>query len=491
MQLSIALSLVSVLVHAQQAPVYGGDVTTTPPPPAYEEPATSTSTFFSTVDTCPGNSCSTTVSSSSALATVSAPPTIITKRIPQCALNCIVGYDLGGCDPEDVTCICSNIALIDRYSCCLSQQCLSQDDINAIRDVGDLLCSCFGVFDAVPNNASCLAVDPPRPVQQTISPNGVCGGPNNYNCVGSEYGDCCSQYGFCGSGYEFCAAQNCLTDYGSCNPAGQPPYSTSPASAAPPPTYTQTPSPNGYCGSSNQANCAGTVFGDCCSIYGYCGNGTEYCAPDTCQTGYGNCGSPYVDAPNVVYTTAAPAATTGVCSNILESVTDQLTLPTTTSTSPATYSAPPVTTTSTNRPTPTGLPLCAQGCIATYAESACYGGCSPLDVACICSNKPLLADFSCCVSQFCDPGQIEDVRLFANTICSRAGVSSIPQEATCLPTAIAASSTIPGCATPFPTTTTMSSMSMGAMTTCGVCTSCERVTTVIPVMEASSYTAVF
>ncbi|EGP84828.1 uncharacterized protein MYCGRDRAFT_47419, partial [Zymoseptoria tritici IPO323] len=50
-----------------------------------------------------------------------------------------------------------------------------------------------------------------------ISPNGVCGGPNNYNCVGSEYGDCCSQYGFCGSGYEFCAAQNCLTDYGSCN----------------------------------------------------------------------------------------------------------------------------------------------------------------------------------------------------------------------------------------------------------------------------------
>lgn len=43
-----------------------------------------------------------------------------------------------------------------------------------------------------------------------------------------------------------------------------------------------------------------------------------------------------------------------------------------------------------------GLPTCAQGCITNY------GGCNQVDVKCICSNKPLLATLSCCVSQNCD-----------------------------------------------------------------------------------------
>ncbi|KAI1810138.1 concanavalin A-like lectin/glucanase domain-containing protein [Poronia punctata] len=58
-------------------------------------------------------------------------------------------------------------------------------------------------------------------------------------------------------------------------------------------------SSNGHCGEAAKAICQGSLFGDCCSFYGYCGNTTEYCGLG-CQGAFGQCGG------------QNPAATTGV-----------------------------------------------------------------------------------------------------------------------------------------------------------------------------------
>jgi beta-glucanase (GH16 family) len=70
-------------------------------------------------------------------------------------------------------------------------------------------------------------------------------------------------------------------------------------------------SPNGHCGANVSTICAGSLFGNCCSAYGYCGNTTEYCGLG-CQTAYGTCG------------TGGPAgnvSTTGIVTTISSSVT--------------------------------------------------------------------------------------------------------------------------------------------------------------------------
>ncbi|KAI3319287.1 concanavalin A-like lectin/glucanase domain-containing protein [Xylariaceae sp. AK1471] len=69
-------------------------------------------------------------------------------------------------------------------------------------------------------------------------------------------------------------------------------------------------SPNGHCGSEAKSICKGSLFGECCSFYGYCGNTTEYCGLG-CQSAFGQCG-----AQN-------PAATTGVTSSASSQSTTQ------------------------------------------------------------------------------------------------------------------------------------------------------------------------
>ena len=59
------------------------------------------------------------------------------------------------------------------------------------------------------------------------------------------------------------------------------------------------PLANGRCGAD---------FGDmlcpdnkCCSQFGYCGSSSDYCAPTSCQSGYGSCnqlGNDLVPSPN-------------------------------------------------------------------------------------------------------------------------------------------------------------------------------------------------
>ncbi|ROT42461.1 hypothetical protein SODALDRAFT_374791 [Sodiomyces alkalinus F11] len=101
-----------------------------------------------------------------------------------------------------------------------------------------------------------------------ISSDGSCGPENGHAvCDGSGYGDCCSLEGLCGSGEEFCGDGNCYS--GAC---------LGPDEAI---------SEDGSCGpDNNHWICGGEgVWGKCCSIYGWCGNSEEHCGPGLCYSG--------------------------------------------------------------------------------------------------------------------------------------------------------------------------------------------------------------
>lgn len=50
--------------------------------------------------------------------------------------------------------------------------------------------------------------------------------------------------------------------------------------------------PDRTCGGANQYTCLGSVDGDCCSSFGFCGNNSQYCAPEAgCQPAFGKCTS--------------------------------------------------------------------------------------------------------------------------------------------------------------------------------------------------------
>ncbi|RAH66876.1 uncharacterized protein BO66DRAFT_404439 [Aspergillus aculeatinus CBS 121060] len=110
----------------------------------------------------------------------------------------------------------------------------------------------------------------------TVSTNGLCG--NGTTCLGSSFGDCCSLSGYCGSTSDYCAAELCDSTSGNC-------VSGNPISL------------DGLCASlsSTNATCTGSQFGSCCSTGGYCGNTSDYCGYETCQSAFGSC----VEAPPV------------------------------------------------------------------------------------------------------------------------------------------------------------------------------------------------
>ncbi|KAF9729258.1 hypothetical protein PMIN03_000309 [Paraphaeosphaeria minitans] len=59
-------------------------------------------------------------------------------------------------------------------------------------------------------------------LEQEISPDGTCGGTNNFTCAGSGYGECCSQHGYCGNTTEYCE-NRCRGDgCHQCAPVGYP-----------------------------------------------------------------------------------------------------------------------------------------------------------------------------------------------------------------------------------------------------------------------------
>ncbi|CAG8071787.1 unnamed protein product [Penicillium nalgiovense] len=100
------------------------------------------------------------------------------------------------------------------------------------------------------------------------STSGECGAmfAGNKTCTGTQFGDCCSVNGYCGSTNDYCSPPNCYS--GACLTTG----------------YTST---NGECGPNfaNNMTCVGSLFGDCCSVAGYCGNSSDYCSGTNCYSG--------------------------------------------------------------------------------------------------------------------------------------------------------------------------------------------------------------
>lgn len=91
-------------------------------------------------------------------------------------------------------------------------------------------------------------------------------------CVGSGYGGCCSEYGYCGDTTAHCST-GCQSEFGSCTESA-PVVST-----------------DGTCSSNSDpegATCLGSVFGDCCSEWAYCGSTNAYCGTG-CQLAFGSC----------------------------------------------------------------------------------------------------------------------------------------------------------------------------------------------------------
>jgi hypothetical protein len=93
---------------------------------------------------------------------------------------------------------------------------------------------------------------------QSISTDGSCGpNANGSICAGSGFGSCCGVSGFCGDTVDHCSPGACYS--GAC-------------------TGSATSTLDGSCGpNAGGATCDNPRFGPCCSIYGYCGNGTTFC----------------------------------------------------------------------------------------------------------------------------------------------------------------------------------------------------------------------
>ncbi|KAL4941851.1 hypothetical protein BDV06DRAFT_212346 [Aspergillus oleicola] len=113
--------------------------------------------------------------------------------------------------------------------------------------------------------------------ETTISEDGTCGpSQSDTVCQGSSFGDCCSTSGYCGRGLDYCGPGNCVS--GACE-------------------ANNGATTNGTCGPDwGYATCSNPNFGSCCSIYGYCGDGEDFCGPGLCYSGDCN---PDIGGPSI------------------------------------------------------------------------------------------------------------------------------------------------------------------------------------------------
>jgi hypothetical protein len=71
---------------------------------------------------------------------------------------------------------------------------------------------------ARPSSAAVSSAAVSVPSSSTVTPDGSCGGSNQFTCQGSFSGNCCSQYNFCGSTDAYCGT-GCQSAFGSCGSA--------------------------------------------------------------------------------------------------------------------------------------------------------------------------------------------------------------------------------------------------------------------------------
>lgn len=157
--------------------------------------------------------------------------------------------------------------------------------------------------------------------RENISIDGHCGvAYNNTICDPNSTayaGECCSQYGYCGVTDDHCLVSNgCQSGCTGASPSDQAPVASTATSQEPkiiPVTSTAAAgatsaaavTADGTCGlMNNNTVCGDWKNGNCCSLYGYCGNSSAHCGAG-CQSG--DCTTtPAVVAPGASFAPAAP-----------------------------------------------------------------------------------------------------------------------------------------------------------------------------------------
>ncbi|KAL2350778.1 hypothetical protein BJ546DRAFT_378024 [Cryomyces antarcticus] len=87
------------------------------------------------------------------------------------------------------------------------------------------------------------------------------------------------------------------------------------------------------------------------------------------------------------------------------------------------------------------LPSCASACVGSN-----LGGCSTLDIKCICNNANLISSLSCCVAGACSASDQQKTINFASQLCAAQGIT-LPTTATCASTASSTSGSATGSST--------------------------------------------
>jgi len=84
-----------------------------------------------------------------------------------------------------------------------------------------------------------------------------------------------------------------------------------------------------------------------------------------------------------------------------------------------------------------GLPTCAQSCVAGFTSGSQIGGCSSVDIVCICSSSTFLSGIACCLAGKCDAADQQAATEYAQNLCKASGVTNLPSAVSCASTAAA------------------------------------------------------
>ncbi|KAK4114020.1 carbohydrate esterase family 4 protein [Canariomyces notabilis] len=141
------------------------------------------------------------------------------------------------------------------------------------------------------------------------------------------------------------------------------------------PTGVNGPSTDGTCG--NGATCAGTRWGNCCSIFGYCGRGAEFCSLENgCQPEWGSCmDSPVSSSPiptrSTVISTRSTIPTRSTV--IIPTRSTVIIPPSSTAATPTRSTVIIPTRTTVVQPTSTGLAVSRDGRCGAAVRQTCKG----------------------------------------------------------------------------------------------------------------------
>ncbi|KAF6821018.1 Chitin deacetylase-like protein 9 [Colletotrichum sojae] len=212
----------------------------------------------------------------STAATAAAPSSSLTSLNGECGANgrTCIGYSGGSCCSQynycGVTPQHCGVGCQPGFGNCTSS---GSSSVAAAASSGGVVAPSVSPSGTAGGNTPTTASNPPAASNSNPSRDGSCGGTNRYNCQGTGYGDCCSTWGFCGNTTDHCDS-GCQGSFGRCSST----------------TVNLNVSLDGKCGSNNGAEtCSGSVFGNCCSQWGFCGSSTVHCGTG-CQSGFGTCG---------------------------------------------------------------------------------------------------------------------------------------------------------------------------------------------------------